>query len=77
MSPRVFVTVLALALVILTWKACRGPTDEGAEARERWQFHANNTTTVHFKDGVTCFYHEQWKQMSCVYNNATYGPKEY
>ena len=65
---------LFLLLLALAWRllVSRSPS-----AADLWKFHANNTTTVHYKNGVTCYYHQEWRQMSCVYSNETYGPKEY
>lgn len=67
-------TIAVLLLLAVAWRliASRSPSPA-----DLWQFHANNTTTVHYKNGVTCYYHQEWRQMSCVYSNETYGPKEY
>jgi len=60
--------VVAIALIL----ANRAKPDPDV-----WDTRATGTTAVHYKDGVTCFYYEPWHTMSCVYNNATYGPSEH
>jgi hypothetical protein len=67
-------TIAVLLLLALAWRLIVPRSPSPADLGKS---HANNTTTVHYKNGVTCYYHQEWRQMSCVYSNETYGPKEY